>query len=429
MTEKTCIAIVGLGYVGLPLAVEFGKKFPVIGYDISSRKIEQYKSGIDMTKEIGDVELQKSNIEFTCDEKRLSEADFIIVAVPTPVDKNNNPNLMFLKNASQTVGRNMRKGTVIVFESTVYPGATEEVCIPELESTSGFKCGVDFKVGYSPERINPGDRHHRLGNIKKIISAIDQETLDTIEEIYRHVIREDVYRTSTIKVAEAAKVIENIQRDINIALVNELSMIFNLMNIDTNEVLEAAATKWNFIKFSPGLVGGHCIGVDPYYLTYKAQKYGYYPEVILAGRRINNNVGKYIADNLVKQLIKSECPVKNAKILILGITYKENVRDIRNTKVIDIIKELEEYGVQIFVCDPVADNHEVEGEYGISLVDYSEVSDVDGILIAVGHDEYKKLTLDDLKFKLAPGRNVLVDIKGIINCCEAELSVLSYWKL
>lgn len=429
MTENTCIAVVGLGYVGLPLAVEFSKKFPVIGFDISGHKIEQYKLGIDITREIGDGELRNSDIEFTCDERGLSDADFIIVAVPTPVDKNNNPNLKYLINASQTVGRNMKKGAVIVFESTVYPGATEEVCIPELESSSGFKCGIDFKVGYSPERINPGDRYHRLGNIKKIISAIDEETLDIVEEIYRQVVREGVYRASSIKVAEAAKVIENIQRDINIALVNELSVIFNLMNIDTTEVLEAAATKWNFIKFSPGLVGGHCIGVDPYYLTYKAKEYGYYPEVILAGRRINNNMGKYVADNLVKQLIKSECPVKNAKILILGITYKENVRDIRNTKVIDIIKELEDFGIQIFVCDPVADKREVEEEYGISLMDYSDISDIDGILIAVGHDEIRNLTLDDLKSRMAPGRTVLADIKGIFDRCEAEWSGLSYWRL
>ena len=429
INKQEKISLIGLGYVGLPIAVAFAKKTNVIGFDLNEAKIELYKKGIDPTKEVGNDVIKNTTLEFTSDETKLKEAKFHIVAVPTPVKADHTPDLTPVKSASSILGGNLTKGSIVVYESTVYPGVTEEICIPILEKESGLKCGVDFKVGYSPERINPGDKVHRLENIIKIVSGIDEETLDIVAKVYELVVDVGVHRAENIKVAEAAKVIENSQRDINIAFVNELSMIFHKMEINTLEVLKAAGTKWNFLNFQPGLVGGHCIGVDPYYLTYKAQELGYHPEVILAGRRINDNMGKYIAENIVKMLICSDCPVKNCTVLILGLTFKENVPDVRNTKVIDIIRELKDYGVSVLVCDPMAEQEEVMHEYGLELSKYEDVHNVDAVVFAVAHDDYKKITLDDIKCKLASGRNVLVDIKGIYERNTAEEKGFIYWRL
>jgi len=423
------IAIVGLGYVGLPLAVAFGKNEPVIGFDINREKVENYKKGIDTTNEVGPDELKKTDILFTCIPSDLKEADFLIVAVPTPVDANNRPDLSLVVKASRLIGENLKKGAIVVYESTVYPGVTEDICVPILEEYSGKKCGRDFKVGYSPERINPGDKVHRLETILKIVSAMDAESLETVAEVYSRVVHAGIYKASSIKVAEAAKVIENTQRDINIAFVNELSVIFNLMGIDTQEVLRAARTKWNFLDFRPGLVGGHCIGVDPYYLTFKAEEVGYHPEVILSGRRINDNMGKYVAENIVKQLISEGSAVKGAKVLILGLTFKENVPDIRNTKVIDIIRELKNYSLDTVVCDPWADMRESEAEYGLRIHKYEDTGNADAIVVAVAHNAFKKLTLADIKSKLAPGRSVFVDLKALFDRDEAEAAGLRYWRL
>ena len=388
--KKTKITLIGLGYVGLPIAIEFAKKIEVIGFDINSEKIDTYISGMDPTKEVGDDVLQRTTIEFTSDEKKLKGAKFHIVAVPTPVNSDNTPNLSPIKSASRTLGRNLTKGSIVVYESTVFPGVTEEICVPILEQESGLKYGSDFKVGYSPERINPGDKTHRLQTIVKIVSGMDEESLDTIAKVYELVVDAGVYKAQSIKVAEAAKVIENAQRDINIAFMNELSIIFNKMGIDTKAVLAAAGTKWNFLNFYPGLVGGHCIGVDPYYLTYKAEQLGYHSQIILAGRRINDGMGKYIAENTIKLLIHSEIPVKNAQVAILGFTFKENCPDTRNTKVLDVYNELREYGISPKVCDPVADKHETLTEYGISLQSCTEIKDMDVVILAVAHEEFKK---------------------------------------
>lgn len=423
------VAVIGLGYVGLPLAVSFSKRIDVIGFDSNFEKIKKYKNGIDATNEVGNEILKECNIDFTSEPVNISKADFIIVAVPTPVDKHNNPDLSPIAIASKTVGQYMKKGAIVIYESTVYPGVTEEICAPILEKESGMKCGIDFKIGYSPERINPGDKVHRFETILKIVSGIDEESLEKIAQLYGMVVEAGIYKASSIKVAEAAKVIENTQRDINIAFVNELSMIFSRMGIDTLEVLKAAGTKWNFLNFRPGLVGGHCIGVDPYYLTFKAQELGYHPEVILAGRRINDNMGKYIAENLVKQLIKNNCPVANAKVLIMGLTFKENVPDVRNTKVIDIIKELKDYQLNVFVWDPCADPREVKREYEIELCDCTKINNIDAIILAVAHDEFKEITLKQLKQKFARNRNVFFDIKGVYEKNEAEQLGLSYWRL
>ncbi len=426
MQRNDTIAVVGLGYVGLPLAVAFSRKRRVIGFDVNAEKIELYKQGIDVTGEVGE-ELKNYSIEFTADPAMLSQASFIIVAVPTPIDQHRNPDLRPVLSASKTVGQNMKPNSVVVYESTVYPGLTEEKCVPILEKESGLKCGRDFKVGYSPERINPGDKVHRLENIVKIVAGIDEEALEIIASTYELVVSAGVYRAPSIKVAEAAKVIENCQRDINIAFVNELSKIFGIMGLDTLEVLKAAKTKWNFLDFKPGLVGGHCIGVDPYYLTYKAQELGYLPEVILAGRRINDSMGKYVAENVVKLLIKDCCNVKKAKVLIMGVTFKENVPDVRNSKVVDIVRELEEYSVEVFVVDPYADSDELYREYGFRLA--TEVPPVDAVVLAVPHLEYTKLTIADIKAKLTDGRHVFVDLKGVFTPQEAEEAGLRYWRL
>ena len=426
------ISLVGLGYVGMPIAVAFAKKAEVIGFDISTEKVELYKKGIDPTKEVGNDVIKATTVEFTADETKLKEAKFHIVAVPTPVNADHTPDLKPVESASRTVGRNLTKGSIVVFESTVYPGVTEDICIPILEKESGLKCGIDFKVGYSPERINPGDKVHRLETIVKVVSGMDEESLDDIAKVYELVVDAGVHRAASIKVAEAAKVIENSQRDINIAFMNELSIIFNKMDIDTNEVLEAAGTKWNFLKFSPGLVGGHCIGVDPYYLTYKAEQMGYHSQIILSGRRINDDMGKYVVENLVKNLIKADVPVKDAKVAILGFTFKENCPDTRNTRVIDIVNELKEYGINPMIADPQADAEEANHEYGITFNSIEEVSQMDAVIVAVGHNQFMNLEQNDFNkmFKQAENENkVLLDIKGVLNRKEYEATGYRYWRL
>ncbi len=429
INKETSLVVVGLGYVGLPLAIEFSKKADVIGFDVNTRKIERYKKCIDSTNEVGNEALRQTKMQFTSDENKLIGALFYIVAVPTPINDDKTPDLRPVIGASEVVGRNIHKGSIVVYESTVYPGVTEEICVPIIERLSGLKCGVDFKVGYSPERINPGDQVHRVTNIVKIVSGMDEESLNDIADTYRLIIEGGVYKVESIKVAEAAKVIENSQRDINIAFMNELSIIFNKMDIDTKSVLKAAKTKWNFLDFKPGLVGGHCIGVDPYYLTYKAEQLGYQPQVILSGRRINDNMGKYIAENVVKQLIKADKQIKGAKVLIMGFTFKENVPDTRNTRVIDIVNELKEYEIEVVISDPVADADEAKHEYGINMTDYSLVKDIDAVVIAVAHDGYKGITLAELKQKFCYGIPVIVDVKLLYERAEATALGFRYWSL
>ena len=423
------ISLVGLGYVGMPIAVAFAKKVDVIGYDLNSKKIETYKAGIDPTNEVGDEVIKATTVEFTSDEAKLKEAKFHIVAVPTPVNDDHTPDLTPVEGASRIVGRNLTEGSIVVYESTVYPGVTEDVCIPILEKESGLKCGVDFKVGYSPERINPGDKVHRLETIVKIVSGMDEESLDEIAKVYELVVEAGVHRASCIKVAEAAKVIENSQRDINIAFMNELSIIFNKMGIDTKSVLEAAGTKWNFLKFFPGLVGGHCIGVDPYYLTYKAEMLGYHSQIILAGRRINDDMGKYVAENIVKSLISADKAVKNAKVAILGFTFKENCPDTRNTRIIDIVNELKEYGITPVIADPEADVEEAKHLYGVEFVDMNTIADMDAVVLAVAHDSFKDVSMTDMDKFYAEGKKVLLDLKGLLNREEYEQADYIYWRL
>lgn len=435
------ISVTGLGYVGLPLAVSFAKVADVIGYDMSQEKIKSYVDGIDVTKEVGDEALKETSVFFTSNEEDLKKAKFHIVAVPTPINADKTPNLNPLKSASKTLGNNLTKGSIVVYESTVYPGVTEEVCVPILEKESGLKCGIDFKVGYSPERINPGDKVHRLENIVKVVSGIDEESLVIIAKVYELVVQAGVYRAESIKVAEAAKVIENSQRDINIAFMNELSIIFNRLGIDTKAVLEAASTKWNFLNFTPGLVGGHCIGVDPYYLTYKAEKTGYHSQIILAGRKINDNMGKYVAENTVKLMIKANKQIKGATVAILGLTFKENCPDVRNTKVIDVINELKEYGINTVVHDPQANKKEVSDVYGIKLKELEDIKEVDAVILAVPHKEYKELTLKDISSlynnnyahingnEEKDDKKVFVDIKGMFSRKDAEKMDYIYWRL
>ncbi len=423
------ISLVGLGYVGMPIAVAFARKVDVVGFDLNKKKIELYKSGIDPTNEVGDDAIKNTTVEFTADETKLREAKFHIVAVPTPVNDDHTPDLTPVEGASQIVGRNLTKGSIVVYESTVYPGVTEDVCIPILEKESGLKCGVDFKVGYSPERINPGDKVHRLETIVKIVSGMDEESLEEIAKVYELVVEAGVHRAESIKVAEAAKVIENSQRDINIAFMNELSIIFNKIGIDTKSVLKAAGTKWNFLKFFPGLVGGHCIGVDPYYLTYKAEMLGYHSQVILAGRRINDDMGKYVAENCVKNLIKCEKSVKNAKIAILGFTFKENCPDTRNSKVYDIVKELREYGIEPTIADPEADVGEAKALYGVEFADINTIKDMDAVIMAVSHECFSKFTMDKVDSFFGAGKKVLLDIKGVLDRKEYEENGYCYWRL
>jgi UDP-N-acetyl-D-galactosamine dehydrogenase len=423
------IAVIGLGYVGLPLAVEFGKKYKTTGFDINKKRIEECRSGKDSTLEVTEKELKEAiNLDYTYDPKDLNDADIIIIAVPTPINESKQPDLTPLVKSSETVGKNMKKGAVVVFESTVYPGATEEVCVPVLEKMSGMKWKTDFNVGYSPERINPGDFERRLPDIKKVVSGDTKETAQMLNELYKSVIRAGTHLTETIKEAEAAKVIENTQRDLNIALVNELSLIFDKLGIDTMNVLEAAGTKWNFLPFRPGLVGGHCIGVDPYYLTFKSQNIGYHPEVILAGRRINDGMGKYIAEKTIKEMIKASCNIKESKIAVLGLTFKEDCPDLRNTRVTDIVNELESYGAKVVVHDPIADKEEAKEEYGINLSSWEELGTVDAIILAVSHKEYKTWTLKKFKEKLSE-KGCFIDVKSAFNPTDAEEAGVRFWRL
>lgn len=429
MTPKK-IAVVGLGYVGLPLAVEFSRLMPVIGFDINRQRIEELKSGQDHTRETSEKDLADANIEFTSEPDKLNDADVIVIAVPTPIDSHRNPDLNPVLSASRLVGKNMRKGCIVVYESTVYPGLTEELCVPILEQESGMKAIEDFGIGYSPERINPGDKKHTLKTIKKIVSGSDPHTLHTLEELYGSIIEAGIHSASSIKVAEAAKVIENTQRDLNIALMNELAVIFEKMGIDTLEVLEAAGSKWNFLPFRPGLVGGHCIGVDPYYLTYKAESLGLHPEVILAGRRINDRMGKYIAEMAIKNLISRGVKINDSRIGILGLTFKENVPDLRNTKVMDLVQELKEYGATVFVADTEAHPEEALKEYGIELVPLEKLNNLDALILAVSHNAFLNLNPDQiLKFFANPQNGVVLDVKGALDGKALQAQGLNYWRL
>lgn len=423
------VAVIGLGYVGLPLVVEFGKKYKTIGFDISKHKVESCKKGIDPSFELANDYLNLAKYaEYTDDPSSLREADFIIVAVPTPVDDSNRPDFNPLISASICIAKNIKKNAIVIYESTVYPGATEEVCIPVLENTSGLKWKKDFFVGYSPERINPGDKLRTLTKVLKIVSGDTPETLDKVAALYEQIIEPGVHRASSIKVAEAAKVIENTQRDLNIALMNELAIIFEKINVDTHEVLEAAGTKWNFLKFKPGLVGGHCIGVDPYYLTHKAQSLGYYPQVIMASRRVNDGMGEYIAEITVKKMIDAGVLIKGAKVNILGITFKENCADIRNSKVVDIVKALESYGVNVEVTDPFASDVETLHEYGINLVKWNDLKPADAIVAAVSHEAFKELTSSQILDKLLPN-GVFIDVKSVFDLESISRAGRKTWRL
>lgn len=427
------LSLVGLGYVGMPIAVAFAKKgVDVIGFDLNKEKIKLYKSGIDPTKEVGDDAIKASTVDFTADEFRLREAKFHIVAVPTPVNTDHTPDLSPVIGASEILGRNLTKGSIVVYESTVYPGCTEDVCIPILERESGLKCGADFKIGYSPERINPGDKVHRLENIHKIVSGMDRESLEDIKKVYDIVIEVGTYPVSNIRTAEAVKVVENSQRDINIAFMNELAMVFDRMDIDTNEVVDGMNTKWNALGFRPGLVGGHCIGVDPYYFTYQAEKLGYHSQIILNGRIVNDSMGGYVADAAVKNMIAAGQAPKKSKVVILGLTFKENCPDTRNSKVDDIIKRLNEYEINPIVVDPWASEHDAMHEYGVTLTKLEDVSGADCIIVAVAHNEFKKLSLDDIKklYKASPdSEKVLLDVKGLYSVEKLKASGMRYWRL
>lgn len=433
VSNEEKLAVVGLGYVGMPIAVAFAKKgLSVIGFDLNEEKINLYKEGIDPTKEVGDEIIGTTSVEFTCDEKKLQEAKFHIVAVPTPINADHTPDLSPVMGASEIVGRNLVEGAIVVYESTVYPGVTEDVCIPILERESGLKCGEDFKVGYSPERINPGDKVHRLENIHKIVSGMDKEALQIIKQVYDLVIEVGTYPVSTIKTAEAVKVVENSQRDINIAFMNELAMVFDKMGIDTNEVVDGMNTKWNALGFRPGLVGGHCIGVDPYYFTYEAEKLGYHSQIILNGRIVNDSMGKFVADATVRQMIKAGKAPKTSKVVIMGLTFKENCPDTRNSKVNDIIKQLKEYDIDPIVVDPWASERDAMQEYGVKLTDLENVKDVDCIIMAVAHDEFKNLSLeklDKIYGKYLQKEKVLIDVKGIFNIESVQKMGFSYWRL
>jgi UDP-N-acetyl-D-galactosamine dehydrogenase len=427
--ESHSIAVVGLGYVGLPIAVAFGKIAPVVGFDINKKKIEELRNGIDRTGEVSKHDLAATQIRYTSDSSDLKTAKFIIVAVPTPINEALQPDLTALQQSSELIGRNLSSGTIVVYESTVYPGATEEVCLPILEKHSGMKAGVDFKLGYSPERINPGDKEHTLEKITKVVSAQDPESLDIVADTYALVVKAGIHRASSIKVAEAAKVIENTQRDLNIALMNELALIFHRLGIDTKSVLDAAGTKWNFLKFSPGLVGGHCIGVDPYYLTSKAESVGYHPQVILSGRRINNGMGKFVAEHTMKLLSHLSRPANELRVGVLGLTFKENVPDLRNSKVPDIISELREYGIQVLVHDPIAENEEAVAEYGIHLVEWNKMKGLDGLVVAVAHKKFSEMSLTELLKPLRnPTQGAVIDVKSILDPGHIPAPI-KYWRL
>lgn len=432
MNNKSKLAVVGLGYVGMPIAVEFAKRISVIGFDVNSEKINLYKKGIDVTNEVGNDELKKSSVDFTNDESRLKEASFYIVAVPTPVNLDKTPDLQPVISASKVVGRNLSRNSVVVFESTVYPGVTEDVCVPILEEESGMKCGVDFYIGYSPERINPGDKQHRLSNIKKIVSGMNEETLDTIAKVYEIVIKAGVHRAPSIKVAEAAKVVENSQRDINIAFMNELALAFDKMDIDTQDVLDAMNTKWNALGFKPGLVGGHCIGVDPYYFVYQAEKLGYHSQIILSGRKINDGMGEYIAEKAIKMMFLADKKMSECKVVVLGITFKENCPDVRNSKVFDIINTLKNYSISPVLVDPVADKADAARLYNCTLSEISEISDADCIILAVAHREFIEMGEENIcaLFKDTDNsKKIIVDIKSILDNKKLRSEGYTYWRL
>jgi UDP-N-acetyl-D-galactosamine dehydrogenase len=430
INKNESLCVIGLGYVGMPIAVAFAKKVNVIGFDINTQKINLYNSGIDPTNEVGNDAIKKTKVFFTSDETQIKKAKFHIIAVPTPINQDKTPDLNPVEQSSKIVGRNLLKGSIVVYESTVYPGVTEDICIPILEKESGLKNGVDFKVGYSPERINPGDKVHTLENIIKIVSGQDQESLDEIAKVYELVIEAGIHKASSIKVAEAAKVVENSQRDINIAFMNELAMVFDKMGIDTNEVIDAMNTKWNALRFTPGLVGGHCIGVDPYYFVYEAERLGYHSQIVLNGRKINDGMGKFIADAIIKKLINADILIKQAKVSILGLTFKENVPDIRNTKVFDIIQELKKYGVNPMIVDPYADKEEVKHEYNLTLSTMDDIKHSDVLVFAVSHKEYKNLNIESIK-KLYNNQNklILIDIKGLFNISELKENHFDFWRL
>ena len=433
VNKEENLALVGLGYVGMPIAVAFAKKgLKVIGFDLNKEKIKLYQSGIDPTLEVGNEVISKTTVQFTSDEADLKKAKFIIVAVPTPVNTDHTPDLTPVIGASEIVGRNLTKGAIVVYESTVYPGCTEDVCIPILERESGLKCGVDFKIGYSPERINPGDKVHRLENIHKIVSGCDAEALEEIKNVYDIVIEVGTHPVSNLRTAEAVKVVENSQRDINIAFMNELAMVFDRMDIDTNEVVDGMNTKWNALGFRPGLVGGHCIGVDPYYFTYEAEKLGYHSQIILNGRIVNDNMGAYVADAAIKKMIEAGQAPKHSKVVILGLTFKENCPDTRNSKVNDIIKQLNTYGIQPVVIDPWANERDAMREYGVTLTKLEDVKDADCVIVAVAHKEFRALTLDDIKrlFRSCEdGAKVLLDVKGLYKVEDLKASGMKYWRL
>ncbi|MBQ7604785.1 MAG: nucleotide sugar dehydrogenase [Clostridia bacterium] len=433
LINKTAkLALVGLGYVGMPIAVAFAKKVNVIGFDTNKEKIALYKSGVDPTREVGDEAIRTTKVDFTYDETRLKEAEFVIVAVPTPVNSDHTPDLSPVEVASHIIGRNLRKGAIVVYESTVYPGVTEDVCVPILESESGMKCGEDFMIGYSPERINPGDRVHRLENIKKIVSGMTPECCSEIKKVYDLVIEVGTYPVSSIKTAEAIKVVENSQRDINIAFMNELAMVFDRMNIDTNEVVDGMNTKWNALGFRPGLVGGHCIGVDPYYFTYEAEKLGYHSQIILNGRIVNDSMGSYVADAAIKKMIEAGLAPKLSKVVILGLTFKENCPDTRNSKVADIIKRLGEFGIDPVVADPWASERDAVKEYGVSLTDLDEITGADCVIVAVAHKQFRELSLEKIRSMFRDGedgRKVLIDVKGIYGVDDLRKSGLRWWRL
>jgi UDP-N-acetyl-D-glucosamine/UDP-N-acetyl-D-galactosamine dehydrogenase len=428
LKKDRIVSVIGLGYVGLPVAVAFGKHAHTVGFDINSQRIAELKQGIDRTEEVTSADLKAADIHFSDNPEALHEADFHIVAVPTPIDDAHQPDLTPVTRASETVARALKRGDIVVYESTVYPGATEEHCVPILERLSGLKCGIDFRVGYSPERINPGDHEHTFTKIKKVVSGQDAETLEVVAHVYGSVVTAGVFKAESIQVAEAAKVIENTQRDLNIAFMNELAIIFDTLGIDTHSVLEAAGTKWNFLRFTPGLVGGHCIGVDPYYLTHKAERVGYIPQVILAGRRINDNMGKYVAQKAIKEMIHAGHGVLGSRVTILGLTFKENCPDIRNTRVIDIYRELESFGVKAQVCDPRADADEALHEYGIELVPMEKLQPASAVIAAVSHDEFKNLSLESLK-RMMGDSPVLIDVKGTFSKSAVKEAGIRCWRL
>lgn len=427
--KQAKICVVGLGYVGLPLAVLLSKKFAVVGFDINAEKISELKSGVDRTGEVGQAGLRQMDVDFTADPARIKECQFVILAIPTPIDDHNDPDLELVKKATMMVGKNLAAGAVVVYESTVYPGVTEDICVPLLERESGLKCGQDFKIGYSPERVNPGDKEHTIDRIVKVVSGMDEESLNVIDKVYGSITSGGTFRATSIKVAEAAKAIENTQRDLNIALMNELTIIFNRLDISVYDVLAAAGTKWNFLNFTPGMVGGHCIGVDPYYLTYLAEKIGHHPEVILAGRRINDSMARYLARQIIKQMAKTDKVISSSRVAILGVTFKENIPDVRNSKVADMYREFKAFGLSPLVYDPHADPKEVKHEYGITLCQKEDLKNLDTVVVAVAHEEFKTMSAVQYRAVMNSKNLLLADIKHVLKREEIEMQGINYWSL